>query len=657
MGVPSLFRWLQLTHRETIHNVSPNLVVDCLYLDFNAIIHTCVKPGLGSEEEIERDLYKTVGDFIDYIVGKTRPRKLLYIAVDGVAPRAKLGHQRARRYKSALGKKDGGAVVPAVRTGAVAAGMQRRRRTEDGVPTSDEFTGESSLYDKFVAEDVSSSEEMVGIESKKFDLNCITPGTPFMERLHKVLIAYIQCKLSKDPSVSSLKVIYSSYLVPGEGEQKIMNFIRGQQDSRNDIHMIYSPDGDLIFLGLSLHRNRVMIMRDYYSPNRERSRKSCSKCGRTGHSDSECGVFTNYNFIYVDMLELRARLVREFRRGTTHRFHEERMLNDWIFLCFLLGNDFVPALPCLEIRFHSIETLTEVLLRNFSETKTYITSDRSIDFCVLRNFCSILAGREDSLYYRKSQALDRFREEMKSGVGTVYEKIPIHTRAGKIQYYTEKLKANTEDDIKRVCLEYVRGLTWIYSYYILGVVGWEWHYPYHFAPLASDLSKLSVDSMAIALGLPLRPLEQLLIVLPPMSKEMLPEELRPIFSEYKEYYPDDVKTDMFDKVHVWQEVVLLPPIDAKRVLSENASRFGALGYEELSRNVRGNDLLFMGDKRSVETVLNMYSGLRPGCSIRGPGYTGTLGPYASADFPGDMVEYNGTRFVNKTVAGTIESKH
>lgn len=655
MGVPSLFRWLQLSHKETIHNVNENLAVDNLYLDFNAIIHTCVKPGLEDEEETEKDLYGTVGDFIDYVLAKVRPRKLLYIAVDGVAPRAKLGHQRARRYKSALGKKDGKAIVPVMSTGSVSTETQRRKDSGvSDVPVDDEFTGESSLYDKFVAEDFSGDSE-TDTELGKFDLNSITPGTPFMERLHRVLIAYIQYKLSTDPSAAKLKIIYSSYLVAGEGEQKIMSFIRNQAAARDDIHMIYSPDGDLIFLGLSLHRNKILIMRDYYSYNKGQNKKNCSKCGKSGHSNDECGVFTNYNFIYVDMYELKARLVREFRRCTTYEFNAERMINDWIFLCFLLGNDFVPSLPCLEIRFHSIETLTEILMKNFSETRTYITSGKCIDYRTLKNFYCIMAGKEDGLYYRKSQSLDRFREELKNGPCMVYEKIPIHTKAGKVQYYASKLKASTDAEIKKICYEYIRGLSWIYSYYILGITGWDWHYPHHFAPLAADLSKLTVSEISIPTGFPLRPLEQLLVVLPPMSRGMLPMELQPIFDEYKEYYPDEVETDMFDKVHVWQEVVLLPSIDTKHILSENLVRFGTLAYEDLSRNMKGSDLLFMGDKKCVETVLGMYSGLKPGCSIRSPGYSGVLGPYASADFPGDMLEYNGNRFVNKTVVGTIES--
>ncbi|KAM0672664.1 5'-3' exoribonuclease 2 [Ordospora colligata] len=651
MGVPSLFRWLQLSHRESIHNISEKPSVDCLYLDFNAIIHTCIKPGIGSYDEIEKDLHSTVGDFIDHMLNKVRPKKLLYIAIDGVAPRAKLSHQRARRYKSALGKKDGGVIIPAIKANLIPTAMQKVKK---GDIADEEFTGESSLYDKFVAEELSDESSETGI----FDLNCITPGTEFMERLHAVLISYIQHKLSNDIEWLNINIIYSSYLVPGEGEQKIMNFIRAQDvDSKKDVHMIYSPDGDLIFLGLSLYHNKVLIMRDHFSPNKERSKRMCSRCGRTGHNDDECGVFTNYNFVYVNILELRIRIIKEFKRQISHRFDEESMLNDWIFLCFLLGNDFVPSLPCLEIRFHSIETLSEVLVKNFAETKAYITSNGPINYPILRNFYRILSKREDDLYYRKSQSLDRFREEIKIVPDVPYEKIPIHTKAGKIQYYSSKLNAHTEADIRNACYEYIKGLTWIYSYYIFGYTGWDWYYPYHFAPLATDLAKVFVEDISIPPGIPLRPIEQLLVVLPPMSKDMVPNSLQFVYEKYKEHYPKDVKTDMFDKVHAWQEIVVLPFVDFGSILSENSLVFNTLPYEDLSRNIRGTDLIFLKEAKAVDTIMGMYMGLKPSCFIKSRGYSGTVTPYAFASFPGDHLQYNGNSFVNKVVVSSIETNH
>jgi 5'-3' exonuclease len=66
-----------------------------------------------------------------------------------------------------------------------------------------------------------------------FDSNCITPGTKFMVRLSKNLKFFIQKKVSEDPVWQVPDIIFSGHEVPGEGEHKLMDYIR-QEKSQPD---------------------------------------------------------------------------------------------------------------------------------------------------------------------------------------------------------------------------------------------------------------------------------------------------------------------------------------------------------------------------------------------------------------------------------------
>ncbi|CAE6439706.1 hypothetical protein ACGC1H_000817 [Rhizoctonia solani] len=418
MGVPALFRWLSKKYPKIVSQVieeeptsiedadgnlvelpldtsSPNpngFELDCLYLDMNGIVHPCTHPEGKPAPETEEDMMVEVFNYTDRVVSMARPRKLLFMAIDGVAPRAKMNQQRSRRFRAAQEAKE-----------------KEEERKEAikmfealGHPVSEETT------------------------RKPWDSNAITPGTPFMDLLAQSLRYWVVQKQNSDPGWKNLQVIISDASVPGEGEHKIMDFIRRQRvnpgHDPNTRHVIYGLDADLIMLALATHEPHFRVLREDVFAD---SNKNCCRiCGQEGHFAARCTGKPKEKdtskppekkpFIFLDVAVLREYLAIELNvPNTPFPFDLERALDDWVFLIFFVGNDFLPHLPSLEIREGAIDTLLKIWKDELPRMGGYLAEHGQANKANVQIMLEGLAKREDEIFRKRREAEERQEQNAK----------------------------------------------------------------------------------------------------------------------------------------------------------------------------------------------------------------------------------------------------
>jgi hypothetical protein len=71
----------------------------------NGIIHNCTHKDAGEDVSFrlsEEEMFIRIFNYIEHLFGKIKPKQLFFMAIDGVAPRAKMNQQRSRRFRTAL---------------------------------------------------------------------------------------------------------------------------------------------------------------------------------------------------------------------------------------------------------------------------------------------------------------------------------------------------------------------------------------------------------------------------------------------------------------------------------------------------------------------------------------------------------------------------
>ena len=529
MGIPSYFSHIVKKHRNIFKKVSKETTkIDNLYMDCNSIIYDAVHQlqkdknyKINNFSTFEKLLIKIVCEKLDYYLQLLEPTQRVLIAFDGVAPVAKLEQQRKRRYMS-------------------------------------------WYNEKIVAE----LKEEKG-DSINWSTSSITPGTQFMEQLTADIKHHFQ-----NNNNNNINIMISASDEVGEGEHKIYEYIRQNSDYHsNTTTVIYGLDADLIMLTLNhLHiSNKMYLFRE------------------TPHFIQGIDKTLDPNELYLmDIPYFAERMIEELSDAETSKIESKDLTNnkifDYIFICFFLGNDFMPHFPALNIRTSGIDTLICAYKVVFNGSKSGIientsTQGQTIIWKNLRKFIDYLSFNEfESIkneYIRRDKQAknisyyDNKKEEEKLLL------IPLKDRSiekfinpnefgWQERYYNALFNIRINDDRrKEICLNYLEGLEWTMKYYSKECVDWRWSYKYDYPPLLCDLIKyvpyFDTTLLEIKPKNPVNPLVQLSYVLPNNSHYLLPENIRALLKP--EWYNDDCAFKWSFCKYFWEAHVCLPEID------------------------------------------------------------------------------------------------
>jgi 5'-3' exoribonuclease 1 len=535
MGIPSYFSYIVKNHASIIRKFNKSsLTVNNLYLDANSIIYDCVHK-IDFSNLVESDAETIQGDVfrkIDEYIALLNPDSNVYIAFDGVAPTAKLEQQRQRRYKS-----------------KVQADLAK------------------AVYN--------------GKKADAWNTAAITPGTKFMASLNTGLR-----KRFNDPAKYNLKnLILSPSDRYGEGEHKLFEYIRAFPDQHKEQNtVIYGLDADLIMLAL----NHLQVSKNLYLFR------------ETPHFIQSISSDLQPNESYLmDIPELAKALVLEMNPNpllkkwskTNETDNDPNVatdfapllpkVGDYIFLCFFLGNDFMPHFPSVNIRTGGVDKMLNAYKATIGSTNENLTNGKQIYWGNVRKLVQHLANLEEEHIKTESALRDkreRFRipDETPEDKIKKFDALPTYERV--IEKYIDPKTPNWQsryykalfdieiDEVrkKQICINYLEGLEWTMKYYTSGCPDWRWCYHYNYPPLFSDLLKYVpffetefVDNKKPA---PVSELTQLSYVSPKESLSLLPPKLHERLNQTN-WYRNDCDVVWAYCRYFWEAHVLLPEID------------------------------------------------------------------------------------------------
>jgi 5'-3' exonuclease len=621
MGIPTFFRDIIESNSERkeskdsnelpVHFSGDDFAIDLLLLDANSMIydtlHKLLKEMRDKANETGRKVTMTdarfetklinefIADLKNLIVNRVRPSTLVYIAFDGVPPRAKMVQQRARRHK-----------------GKILEDFKER------------------MCQQFECEDTYTWSSVK-----------ISPGTKFMKKMADMMRSKIEAGYFCWKENNNLSIILSDTSVPGEGEHKFMPTIRQLSTDENTKIAIFSPDADLIVLSIASRKSNIYIGR---SPNNS--------------TEILKELYANRDFFYLNMDAVKRStltfLSDDLNEDNLTMEDLYALMHDYSFLTFLSGNDFVLPLPYLKVK-HNKKGMGLTFVMNVykrirkNHDKPLIiydsTKDRppTINMFFLRDILREISNNEVRFlkklqqninYVRHNYPNNRIEQSMsnKSDLDNAicnfenaeyysqyhpqYEEMnPIfdtidyrqHPSIWRAKYYetffdiTETNGRNSrqvyERKIVTIVEKYIEALKFTLEYYTVGPPSWKWYYPYDAPPLMFDVVKY-MNTMNLSKWNtsqfdndgPMTAFEQLMIIFPKWESKLLPRSLGKYMSGPKSCLSDiylnsnNIRLNVLMGTKFIYSEPMLPYIDYDRISEVYQSEIKNLSAEDIERN-------------------------------------------------------------------------
>ena len=551
MGIPSYFVHIVKNHSSIIKKFQKKeIVIHNLYIDSNSVIYDGIREieYKDNNEIFEQKLITWVCEKLLYYIKLLEPTHKVLIAFDGVAPVAKLEQQRNRRYKT----------------------WYVNNQTQLQTVTNLDQTQTVTKLDQ--------TQSLTYLKTHtKWDTTAVTPGTKFMDKLYAGVTKYFQTQC-ENQKMSNQQIMISGSNDCGEGEHKIYKYIRNNEKYHNDTTtIIYGLDADLIMLTL-IH---LKISENLYL-FRETPQFITS---------INSNLVPDEHYV-LDIYELGEKLKDEMTKSNindnkSNGNPEKPMsayINDYIFLGFFLGNDFMPHFPALNIRTNGIQILLETYKHLLGSNNKVLIDDKKIYWKNLRKFIEELAKNEEKYCVEEMRQREKMEKKTMNNMGrfkTTEEKLmscPIYERQiekyiniGELgwqeRYYMELFGIEINDERrKQICINYLEGLEWNYKYYTKDCPDWTWKYNYKYPPLLEDLIRyipcFDTEFIEFKPENPVKPLVQLAYVLPRNSLDLLP---KPIYEylilNHRDWYRLDYDILWAYCKYFWESHIVLPHID------------------------------------------------------------------------------------------------